>query len=142
MTFTMSEDEFQKLIAKWLDAALPEKSLWHHSPNEGKRHVAYTKRLIDLGMKPGFPDIEIFVHQQFWWDGIASPIFVEVKAPGKGRLTDKQKQIQDQLLELGCAVATIDKLSQLKFFLGNMIELRSNPRTDMAEKYANQVGAL
>ena len=108
----MTEDEFQKIIALWLNAALPEKSLWHHSPNEGKRHVAYVKRLIDLGMKPGFPDIEIFVHKDFWWSGIATPIFIEVKAPGRGRLSDKQKIVQEQLLELGCAVTTVNKLSQ------------------------------
>ncbi len=141
MTF-MTEDEFQKIIALWLNAALPEKSLWHHSPNEGKRHVAYAKRLIDLGMKPGFPDIEIFVHKDFWWSGIASPIFIEVKAPGRGRLSDKQKIVQEQLLELGCAVATVNRLGQLKHFLSNHIELRANGATDLQEKIASSLGAL
>jgi len=139
---SMTEYEFQKLLVDWLNHALPEKSLVHHSPNEGKRHVMYTQKLLDIGMKPGFPDLAIFVHQEFWWDGIASPIFVEVKAPGKGRLTEKQKQVQDQLRHLGCAVETINKLSQLKFYLGNLIELRSNYRTAMLEKVCDTLSAL
>jgi hypothetical protein len=41
----MTEDELQMHIVQWLDASLPMGSVVHHSPNEGKRHVAYKVRL-------------------------------------------------------------------------------------------------
>ena len=41
----MTEDELQALVVQWLDAALPLGAVVHHSPNEGKRHVAYKMRL-------------------------------------------------------------------------------------------------
>ena len=45
----MTEDELQIYIVQWLDASLPMGSVVHHSPNEGKRHVAYKVRLKKAG---------------------------------------------------------------------------------------------
>ena len=49
----MTEDELQTYVVHWLQVALPLGSVFHHSPNEGKRHVAYKMRLKKLGMAAG-----------------------------------------------------------------------------------------
>ena len=53
-------------IVQWLDASLPMGSVVHHSPNEGRRHVAYKVRLKKLGMAAGWPDLEIYVPDAGW----------------------------------------------------------------------------
>ena len=67
----MTEDELQTYVVHWLQMALPLGSVWHHSPNEGKRHVAYKIRLKKLGMAAGWPDLEIFVPDNGWRDKAA-----------------------------------------------------------------------
>ena len=142
MTFTVTENQFHEILGKWLDAALPKNSIWHHSPNEGKRHVSYKMRLKKLGMRSGWPDIEVFVHRDHWWSGISAPIFLEVKAPKRGTLSANQKQIQAKLLDLNCAVATVNKLSAAKVFLSALIELQENTDTKLYEQIAERMGAL
>jgi hypothetical protein len=56
---SMTEDELQMHIVQWLDASLPMGSVVHHSPNEGRRHVAYKVRLKKLGMAAGWPDLRL-----------------------------------------------------------------------------------
>lgn len=143
MTSTgITEDQFHEILGNWLDHALPKGSLWHHSPNEGKRHVSYKMRLKKLGMRSGWPDIEIFVHKNHWWSGIQAPIFLEVKAPKRGILSANQKEIQAQLLDLNCAVATVNKLSAAKVFLSALIELRQDASTKLYESVAERMGCL
>jgi hypothetical protein len=78
----MTEDELQMHIVHWLDASLPMGSVVHHSPNEGRRHVAYKVRLKKLGMAAGWPDLEIFVPDTGWNDLAAKgPIMIELKRP-------------------------------------------------------------
>ena len=57
----MKEDDLQKHVIQWLEIALPDNSVYHHSPNEGVRHVAFRRRLKAMGMAAGWPDIELFV---------------------------------------------------------------------------------
>ena len=57
----MLEDDLQKYVIQWLEIALPDNSVYHHSPNEGVRHVAFRRKLKAMGMASGWPDIEIFV---------------------------------------------------------------------------------
>ena len=54
----MTEYELHLQIIDYLQARLPAGSVIHHSPNEGKRHVAYKAKLAAMGMKSGLPDIE------------------------------------------------------------------------------------
>ena len=41
----ITEYQFQKLVVDWLDASLPKGCFYHHSPNEGKRHVNYMVKM-------------------------------------------------------------------------------------------------
>ena len=40
-TTSITEDELQKQVAAYLRVALPDGSVFHHSPNEGTRHVNF-----------------------------------------------------------------------------------------------------
>ena len=55
----MTEAKLQELIVEWLSAALPADSVFHHSPNEGKRHVAFKQKLATMGTRWGWPDLEL-----------------------------------------------------------------------------------
>ena len=59
-TYAESEDELQRNVSTWLDAVLPDGCVYHHSPNEGKRHISYINRLKKMGTKYGWPDLEVF----------------------------------------------------------------------------------
>ena len=135
----MKEYQFHKMVVAWLDVALPRGSIYHHSPNEGKRHVNYHVKMKAMGMKAGFPDLCIFVPQRFFWDGVPCSIFLELKRPG-GRTTSQQKKIHDQLIEAGAAVAVIDNFPKMKLFLSNLIELKDNTQMQMIEKLAKEHG--
>ena len=52
----MLEDTLHKHIIQWLEIALPDNSVYHHSPNEGIRHIAFRKKLKAMGMVSGWPD--------------------------------------------------------------------------------------
>ena len=136
----MTEDELHKIVSQWLDHALPAGSVFHHSPNEGKRHVAYKARLKALGMKSGWPDIEIFVRRQYFWNGFPKPIFIELKAPKRGKLSPAQKAIQDQLQGCDCIVATVNTLAKVKAFLSHHIELKDNLKMQWLEHIAQAKG--
>ena len=49
MTSTLTEADLQKQVVDWLKIALPPGCVFHHSPNEGKRHVAFKKEAEDYG---------------------------------------------------------------------------------------------
>ena len=38
------------MVVDWLDAALPRGAIYHHSPNEGRRHVNYHVKMKAMGM--------------------------------------------------------------------------------------------
>ena len=65
---SVTEAELQRLVVLWLDAALPDGAIYHHSPNEGKRHISYNVKLKLLGMKTGFPDLVLFVPTRYGQD--------------------------------------------------------------------------
>tara|TARA_B100000686_G_C16535981_1_gene834836 strand:- start:343 stop:756 length:414 start_codon:yes stop_codon:yes gene_type:complete len=137
----VTEDEFQKLVVQWLDAALPTGCFFHHSPNEGRRHVNYMMRLKRLGMKSGFPDLCIFVPHRYFWGGIPYPLFIELKAPKRGVVTPAQKAVQAELGEAGCMVLTANRLHKVKAWLSHIIELRENGKSRAIEKMAEVQGA-
>ena len=81
MTFIsgVTEDELQKQVASWLHYALPPGCVFHHSPNEGTRHVAFKMKLKLMGTKFGWPDLEIFVPADESKVGISTSVFIELK---------------------------------------------------------------
>ena len=63
-----------------------------HCPNEGKRKVWYLKKLKNMGMKSGVPDLILeFPRSKF--------VYCEIKMP-KGRLSASQKlwKVQSEIL--------------------------------------------
>ncbi len=99
------EELLQKAVADYLRVALPSDSTWHHSPNETKGTVAWHAKRKALGMRAGWPDIEII------WQGRA--YFVELKAPGN-YLSPPQKKTHGALLKAGAPVATCRRIEEVE----------------------------
>ena len=135
----ITEYQFQKLVVDWLDASLPKGCFYHHSPNEGKRHVNYMVKMKNMGMKTGFPDLCLFVPTKYFWSGIPTTIFIELKRPG-GKATKRQKEVHEQLREAGAIVGVIDNFAELKLFLTNLIEVKETAKSQVIEGMARQLG--
>ena len=118
-----SEDRVHLRIAQWLDIMLPPGSIWHHSPNEGNRHVAFKVKQKRMGTRPGWPDIEIFVPGDQTLCGISLSIFIEVKG-SKGKATANQIAIRDKLEEAGGIWQLCRSVEQVQDFLEGLIKLR------------------
>ena len=107
-----SEYEVHASIVGWLDYALPQGSLVHHSPNEGRHHVRYRTKLKKLGLQAGY-----------WFDPAWGPIYFEVKS-AKGRLTKQQKIMLVLLDKAGGHCSTVRSIDETRAFLAQRIELR------------------
>ena len=83
------ESVLQKDIAKLLDAALPRKVLWWHTPNGEKREAVTAAILKGYGVKPGIPDLLLYDTSTGYLHAI------EVKAVD-GYLSDAQKGWMDR----------------------------------------------
>ncbi len=90
------EESLHRAVADYLRLALPDEAVWHHSPNESKGSVAWNVKRVALGMRAGWPDIEIM------WQGRA--YFIELKAPNK-YLSPVQKKTRNALLKAGSPFA-------------------------------------
>jgi|TARA_S200002703_G_scaffold34802_1_gene30107 hypothetical protein len=80
----MNESILQQQIVLYLE----HKKLYYqfrywHTPNEGKRKVWYLKKLKNMGMKSGVPDLILEFSQSKF-------VYLEIKMP-KGRLSNAQK---------------------------------------------------
>lgn len=80
---------------------------WHHSPNEGKRSSFTGHTLQQMGMRRGWPDLEIMYPAQGFHG-----LFVEFKF-GKGRQSKEQRDIQAILEKNGYRYAVVT--SHLEF---------------------------
>jgi hypothetical protein len=73
-------------ILAFLRWSLPD-AVIHHSPNEvdmsGRQAARMVSRARDLGMRPGWPDIEILWRGRFWT--------IEVKAPDNHPTRDQRE---------------------------------------------------
>jgi len=119
-----TEDQLQMRISQWLDIVLPPGAFWHHSPNEGKRHVAYKLKQKRMGTKAGWPDIEIFVPGDQTRVGNSISIFIELKRPKGGKLSDNQAFVRDKLENAGCFWQLCRSIDQVEEFLEGLIKLR------------------
>ena len=118
-----TEDQLHMRIGQWLDIVLPPGAVWHHSPNEGKRHVAYKVKQKKMGTKPGWPDIEIFVPGDQSKVGNSIAIFIEVKRPG-GKLSANQAMMREKLELAGCFWQLCKSVDQVHDYLDGIIKLR------------------
>jgi len=129
MTFIcgVTEDQLQKQVAQWLHIALPPGCVFHHSPNEGTRHVAFKQKLKASGTRFGWPDLEIFVPADQSKTGLSSSIFIELKRPKGGSLTQNQKQLRDELQLAGTNWGLARSLEQVHEILAPLVKLRAGP---------------
>ena len=123
-TWPVTEDELQRQVVDWLQFALPPGCVFHHSPNEGTRHVAFKQKLKRLGTRFGWPDLEIFVPGDQAHGGVSCAIFIELKRPKGGSLSANQKQIRDELLEAGCHWGLARSVEQVRDILEPLVNLR------------------
>ena len=119
----MTEDQLHMLVAEFLNNNLPIGSVWHHSPNEGRRHVNYKVKLARMGARAGWPDIEIFVPKFFFRADDWAPIFIELKRPKGGSVSQKQKVVRDELREVGCYWEVCRSVEQVHDYLDGLIFL-------------------
>lgn len=129
MTFicAVTEDELQKQVVNWLDVALPPGCIYHHSPNEGTRHVAFKRKLKLMGTKFGWPDLEIFVPGDEAVHGMSTSVFIELKRLKGGKLTPNQEEMRNRLLLAGCHWGLARSLEQVHEILEPIVKLRARP---------------
>ena len=129
MTFIsdVTEDELQKQVVNWLDVALPPGCIYHHSPNEGTRHVAFKRKLKLMGTKFGWPDLEIFVPGDEAVHGMSTSVFIELKRLKGGKLTPNQEEMRNRLLLAGCHWGLARSLEQVHEILEPIVKLRARP---------------
>lgn len=112
----MTESQLHESVVEWLRVALPEDAVLHHSPNETKGTVAWHAKRKRMGVRPGWPDLEI-MHQ-------GRAIFIELKAPGK-YTTDSQKICHAELQLAGAVVTVCRSLEAVQAFLEQLMPLRA-----------------
>jgi len=119
-----TEDALQKQVVRHLSAILPSNCFLHHSPNEGVRKVAFKMKLKSMGTQFGWPDLEIFAPDTATHNGLPQCLFIELKL-AKGKLSDKQISIRDQLIRAGFPWALCRSVEEVETFLNKYIKLRN-----------------
>ena len=119
-----TEDALQKQVVRHLSAILPSNCFLHHSPNEGVRKVAFKMKLKSMGTQFGWPDLEIFAPDTATHNGLPQCLFIELKL-AKGKLSDKQILIRDQLIRAGFPWALCRSVEEVETFLNKYIKLRN-----------------
>jgi hypothetical protein len=118
----VTEYELHLQIIDYLQARLPAGSVIHHSPNEGNHKIQYRMKQKRMGVRAGWPDLEIFVSKTWWRPGQPwSPIFIEIKTK-TGRLSGNQKQVQEELKAAGCHVTTVKSVEDVEVFINTILE--------------------
>lgn len=137
----MKEDELHEYIVEWLKHALPMGSVVHHSPNEGRRHVAYKIKLKRMGTLSGWPDLELFVPETGWKDtDQQGAIMIEIKRPKGGSVSANQKDIHERLRCAGVYCFVAKKLHHVERYLMPLLKLRSNNAADAIKKMCEAQG--
>ena len=122
----MTEDELQAYVVHWLQVALPLGSVFHHSPNEGKRHVAFKKKLRTMGTQSGWPDLEIFIPGDQAVHSISTSVFIELKRPGgKPRMSGTQLEMAQRLILAGCHYGMAQSLGEVFDILDPLVRLKA-----------------
>tara|TARA_B100001142_G_scaffold107368_1_gene109218 strand:- start:1052 stop:1510 length:459 start_codon:yes stop_codon:yes gene_type:complete len=139
--YLMTEDQLQDYVVQWLDASLPHNSVWHHSPNEGTRHISYQRRLKKLGTKWGWPDLELFIDDAGWLDNVKRlPIFIELKRPRGGKVSDNQKKIHEELRAAGSHLVVAKRIAEVELFLSRLIKLRQTGQANLVKQICEAAG--
>lgn len=91
-----SEEQEQRTLAQWLNW---QKICWLHVPNEGKRSVVGGRRLKQIGLQTGFPDVLILDPPPV--DRNCPGVAIELKRSKGGRVQPSQKEWLERLDERG-----------------------------------------
>ena len=119
----MNEYELHRGIALWLNEVLPPGSVMHHSPGEGRRHVAFASKLKQMGMQAGWPDLELFIPALgFSENQRKAPIFLEIKTQ-KGKVRSNQTEIHTRLRGSGCYVFVVRSIREVESCLSELLTL-------------------
>ena len=138
---SMTEDQLQEYVVQWLNASLPMGSVWHHSPNEGNRHINYKVRLKKLGTKWGWPDLELYICDHGWHDKAAKgPIMIDLKRPKGGKVSDNQKEIHERLRDTGVYVVVAKRIGQVEAYLKPLIKLRDTTQASIVKQICEAAG--
>lgn len=114
------EDILTMQVARFLEIAAPD-LLWFHVPNGGYRHPREAKKLKDMGVMPGVPDLAFVLP-----DGRSA--FIELKA-GKNGLEAPQKQFLDTCTVKGIPHAVCRSMDAVEAALtGWGVKLRARPQ--------------
>ena len=117
-----SESELQRTVVEFLQVYLPPGSIFHHSPNEGNHKIQYRVKQKRMGVRPGWPDLELFVSRTWWRPEVPwSPIFIEIKTK-TGRLSKNQKEVHADLRQAGCHVETVKSVDEVETFINTLLE--------------------
>lgn len=103
----IQEFHIQRAVCIWLrtPGVLVPGVVWWHTPNGGTRRDAFEgKRLAEMGLLPGFPDLA------FLWGGLS---LLELKKE-RGTLSDAQIELHPRLIAAGARVATANSLATAK----------------------------
>jgi hypothetical protein len=118
----MTEYQLHLQIIAYLQARLPAGSVIHHSPNEGNHKIQYRVKQKRMGVRPGWPDLELFVSRTWWKPKVSwSPIFIEIKTK-TGRLSKNQKEVHADLRQADCHVETVKSVDEVETFINTLLE--------------------
>jgi hypothetical protein len=84
------EHKLQVSVKQYLDVALPPQIEWTSSLAGAHLGLSQRAKAKASGLRPGFPDLMFILP-----DGLA--YFIEMKAPGTGRLSDDQKRVLSKI---------------------------------------------
>jgi len=118
---TQSEEWIHQQIVNYLRWALPPDAVLHHSANESRGSIGWHAKRVRLGMRAGWPDLEIIYRGKF--------IGLEVKTR-LGRVSTKQKRCHKDIMLAGGAVCVVRSLDQTIDFLTQLIPDLRGPRRD------------
>lgn len=104
---THPESRLQTACLKWFRLQYP-KELIYAIPNGGRRSAIEAAIMAGEGVTPGVPDL-FLARPRFGKAGL----FIEMKTP-KGRLTDRQRQIQQALIYRDYAVVTCRSFDEFR----------------------------
>lgn len=94
------EDKFHIAVFNYIRMQFP-KVLCVHVPNEGKRTPSQGKKLKDMGMKKGFPDLAIFLQRERIINGkvvVSCGLAIELKVIYANGSRNKASKEQEEVL--------------------------------------------
>ena len=139
MANRQTEARLQIAIVRWLHEVIPD-SVVHHSPNGGDRKPWYVEKLKAMGMRPGWPDLELLVPPEgFIHPDDVGPIFLEVKS-STGKVSEAQRSLHSDLSRFRVHVYTVKSIDDCRTYLTGLVTLR--PATPHARIVEEQSRAM